>query len=70
MVFLTPGSSFFRRLPRALAGGALLCAGLGGPGWASPGKQAPEASSASSPLAAGEGLAPTARRAYAELLKL
>lgn len=70
MLFPASGSQFFRRLPRALAGAALLCVGFAGAGQASPVVQAPEASLLSSPLAAGESLSPTASRAYAELLKL
>ncbi|MDO7886386.1 tetratricopeptide repeat protein [Hymenobacter cheonanensis] len=70
MLFLTSGSPLFRRLPRALAGAALLCAALGAPGRASAAVQDPEANSVSSSLAASESLAPSARRAYAELLKL
>jgi Tfp pilus assembly protein PilF len=72
MLFLVSRFQLFRRLclPQALVGAALLCAGLGVPGWASPIRQGPEASPVGSPLAATESLAPTARRAYTELLKL
>ena len=70
MVSLASGPQLFHRLRRMLAGGALLCAGLGGPSWASAATQAPEAGVESSPLAPAESLSPTARRAYAELLKL
>jgi hypothetical protein len=70
MLFLASGSQSFRRLPQALAGAVLLCTSLSVRGEASPTKQAPEANLINSPLAAGESLAPTASRAYAELLKL